>query len=70
MEQDLERALELNEQWRNRPVIALTQYEYARWLRRRGAPGDTERADALAAEALATADALGMPVIRRGMNLQ
>jgi hypothetical protein len=51
-------------------VIALTQYEYARWLRRRGAPGDTERADALAAEALATADALGMPVIRRGMNLQ
>jgi tetratricopeptide (TPR) repeat protein len=70
MEQDFERALELNEQWRNRPVIALTQYEYARWLRRRGAPGDTERADALAAEALATADALGMPVIRRGMNLQ
>jgi tetratricopeptide (TPR) repeat protein len=70
MERDFERALELNEQWRNRPVIALTQYEYARWLRRRGAPGDAERADALAAEALAAADALGMPVIRRGMNLQ
>ena len=35
MERDFERALELNARWRNRPVIALTQFEYARWLRRR-----------------------------------
>jgi tetratricopeptide (TPR) repeat protein len=62
MERDFERALELNARWRNRPVIALTQMEYACWLRKRG---DAERAAALEAEAVGTADELGMPVIRR-----
>jgi tetratricopeptide (TPR) repeat protein len=69
MERDFERALELNASWNNRPVIALTQLEYVIWLRRRGAPGDAERADALEAEAVATADELGMPVIRKRLAL-
>ena len=65
MERDFERALELNAAWNNRPVIALTQLEYVVWLRKRDAPGDAERAAALEAEAVATADELGMPVVRR-----
>ena len=49
MERDFERALELNIAWRNRPVIALTQLEYARLAaqarraRRRRARGRAQR---------------------------
>ena len=68
MERDFERALELNAAWNNRPVIALTQLEYVVWLRKRGAPGDAERAAALEAEATATADELGMPVVRNAAS--
>jgi hypothetical protein len=68
MVSDFERALELNRRWANRPVIAMTQFEYARGLRMRAAPGDDERASALEAEALKTGDELGMPFIRRRLT--
>ncbi len=68
MERDFERALELNAAWNNRPVIALTQLEYVVWLRKRGAPGDAERAAALEADAVATADELGMPIVRKRLG--
>jgi hypothetical protein len=64
-----ERAIESNRRWMNRPVIALTQASYVLGLRERDAPGDRERAEALIAEAVATADELGMPVIRRRLGL-
>ena len=38
------------------------------WLRKRGAPGDAERAAALEADAVATADELGMPVVRKRLG--
>ncbi len=68
MERDFERALELNAAWSNRPVIALTQLEYVIWLRKRDAPGDAERAATLAADAVATADELGMPIVRKRLG--
>jgi tetratricopeptide (TPR) repeat protein len=68
MEADFDRALELNRKWGNRPVIAMTQFEYARGLRMRAGPGDDERASALEREALATGDELGMPFIRRKLG--
>ena len=40
------------------PFVAQTQYEFARFLLRRGAPEDRGRAESLAAEALATATRL------------
>ena len=65
MVDDFERAIETNRKWNNRPVVALTQVSYAMGLMERDAPGDRERADELLREAVATADELGMPVIRR-----
>ena len=65
MVDDFERAIETNRKWNNRPVVALTQVSYAMGLVERDAPGDRERADELLREAVATADELGMPVIRR-----
>jgi tetratricopeptide (TPR) repeat protein len=67
MRRDFDRALELNRTWGNRPVVALTQLEYARGLRMQG---DDERAAELEEEALATAKELGMPFIPRRLGLQ
>ncbi len=47
-----------------RPYAARTQGEYAALLLQRAAPGDAERARALLAEALATAEAIGMAGVR------
>ncbi|HET6547516.1 MAG TPA: AAA family ATPase [Solirubrobacter sp.] len=65
MEADFERALADNQRWNNRPVVAITQYEYARGLR---VKGDADRAAELEARALATADELGMPFVRRRLT--
>jgi tetratricopeptide (TPR) repeat protein len=65
MTADFERALELNRRWANRPVVAMTQLRYGESLLDRDAPGDRERAAELLGDAVATADELGMPFIRR-----
>jgi len=59
-----EDALAMSARMGARPFHARTQYEYARLLHRRGGPGDTARAAVLVAEAIATADALGMVGLR------
>jgi hypothetical protein len=46
--------------------LARTQLEWARMLANRGSPGDTGRARQLAGDALATAEALGMPALAAG----
>ncbi len=48
-----------------RPYLNRTQYEYARALQARAAPGDAERAAALFAEAAAGAEALGQTGLLR-----
>jgi len=53
-------AIQLNEHLGARPWTAHTRHDLATLLRRRGQPGDTERAAMLAAAALATARQLGM----------
>ena len=60
-----EDALEMNNRNRARPWVAQTQYDYARTLLERDAPGDRERARALLDEALATARDLGMTALAR-----
>jgi hypothetical protein len=44
--------------------VAQTQYDYARFLLRRGTPGDFEKAKSLVSEALETATRLGLPRLR------
>ncbi len=56
-------ALEYEVRLESRPFAARTRLWYARMLRRRGDPGDEERARKMAADALADAEALGMPVL-------
>jgi tetratricopeptide (TPR) repeat protein len=53
-------ALEMNGRLGARPLVAHTQYDYARMLLSRGAPGDGERALELLRLALDTAQELGM----------
>jgi hypothetical protein len=66
-----EAAIEMNTRMRARPWLARTQYEHAVMLQARGAAGDTARAAALLTDALATAQALDMPlVIERVQALQ
>jgi DNA-binding CsgD family transcriptional regulator len=55
-----EDALAMNTRLRARPFTAYTQHEYAVMLLARGAPGDRQHADGLLAEALTTAETLGM----------
>jgi hypothetical protein len=59
-----EDALAMSVRMNARPFLARTQFEYASLLHRRGGPGDTARAAVLVAEAIATADALGMVGLR------
>ncbi|MGH2942932.1 MAG: ATP-binding protein, partial [Solirubrobacteraceae bacterium] len=63
-ERHFERALEMNAGIRSRLWTAHTQCEYARMLRLRGGP-DQERARAMLARAIATADELGLHAIGR-----
>src|SRR6266496_2218730 len=51
-----------------RPLLARTQYEYARMLLRRGQAGDRSRADGLLDRALATARFLGMAALVEGVQ--
>jgi DNA-binding SARP family transcriptional activator/tetratricopeptide (TPR) repeat protein len=61
-----ELALETNERIGATPYLAHTQAHYARALLTRGLPGDREKVDALGAQALETARALGMaPLIQQ-----
>src|SRR5690606_34224680 len=58
-EDHFEGALALEARMGARPLLAWTQYEYARFLRKRAASRDAERAAQLRAEARATAGELG-----------
>ncbi len=70
-EKHFERALEMNARIRARIWVAHTQHHYARMLVARDAPGDREKAAALAAEALATAREVGMkPLAAKVVELQ
>jgi tetratricopeptide (TPR) repeat protein len=59
-ERHMEMALDITRRLESPPWIARTQHDYARMLLVRGTAGDRERAQALNAEALATARELGM----------
>jgi hypothetical protein len=58
-------ALKANARMGARPWLAYTQYDYARMLVARGAPGDDERTDQLLTEAVATCRSLGMTALER-----
>ncbi len=58
-----EEALVVNERLGAPPLIARTQLSYARMLLDRRGAGDRERATALLAPALESAETLGMPVV-------
>ena len=59
-----EDALAMSARMGARPFVARTQVEYAVLLQRRSGPGDAAQAAALAAEAAATAERLGMVGLR------
>jgi transcriptional regulator with XRE-family HTH domain len=59
----LEAALIRHQDMGSRPLTALTEEAYGRVLAQRGQPADTERARALAASALHTAEELGLTAI-------
>ena len=70
-ERHFEKALEINARIRARIWIAHTQHDYARMLIAREAPGDREKAAALAGPALATAREVGMkPLEANVLQLQ
>jgi DNA-binding CsgD family transcriptional regulator len=62
--QHFEHALTRNAALGARPQLAHTQYDLAALLIRRAAPGDSESAATLLAQAEATAEALGLKVLR------
>ncbi|HEX9208277.1 MAG TPA: hypothetical protein VF851_08570, partial [Steroidobacteraceae bacterium] len=59
-EAHFEHALRLDERTGATPWLAHSRYQYGRMLRLRGRPEDRERAEALIAQAMATARELGM----------
>jgi class 3 adenylate cyclase len=63
-EAHFQHALELNERMRARPWLAHTKAQYALLLRRRGARGDSERAEILANEAWEIAAELDMVLLK------
>jgi uncharacterized protein HemY len=67
-EAHFEHALEMNERIGARPWLAHTKAEYARFLRRRGASGDSERAEALANEAWEVATETNMVLLKRRLR--
>jgi len=64
-EQHFDDALTMNQRMEARPWLAHTQYQYARMLLSRDQPGDSEKAEALINDALATARELGMVALER-----
>ncbi|HZQ38231.1 MAG TPA: LuxR C-terminal-related transcriptional regulator, partial [Dehalococcoidia bacterium] len=69
-ERHFEAALAMNARIGALPWLAITRYNYAAMLHTRGDPGDHEHAQALLAQACATADELGMATLaRRGAAL-
>jgi eukaryotic-like serine/threonine-protein kinase len=73
--EDAERHYELAARWnrrlRARPQVALVQRDHAAMLLQRGGPGDRQKALGLLAEALATAQELGMkPTVERALALK
>jgi class 3 adenylate cyclase len=70
-ERHFEEALPFDKKMNARPWVAHTQYQYAKMLVARDAPGDRPKALALLQEALATAQELGMvKIIERGLALK
>jgi tetratricopeptide (TPR) repeat protein len=70
-ERHFEDALAFDQKMNARPWVAHDQYNYAKMLLARAAPGDRERALALLQPALDTAEALGMAkIIERGLALK
>jgi hypothetical protein len=69
-EEHFEDALSINRQMEAQPWLAHTQRDFALMLRRRGRQADIERADGLLSEAWATADRLGMMLLKRKMRAQ
>ncbi len=67
-EAHFEHALEMNERIGARPWLAHSKAEYALLLRRRGARGDSERAEALANEAWEIAAELDMVLLKRRLQ--
>lgn len=65
-----EDALEMNARMGVRPILARTQYEYARMLLDRGRAGDQRRAAALLDQALACSEELGLEESRRRMTAE
>jgi tetratricopeptide (TPR) repeat protein len=63
-EAHFEAALDMDERLRGWPWLAHTKHEFALMLRERGAPGDEDRADALLAAALASAERSGMGALQ------
>jgi predicted ATPase/class 3 adenylate cyclase len=59
-EQLFQRSLEVHADIKFLPWLVNSQFQYAKMLLARGAPGDRDRAGALLREALATAERLGM----------
>jgi class 3 adenylate cyclase/tetratricopeptide (TPR) repeat protein len=57
-------ALEMDERLHAWPWLAHTKHEFALMLRERGRPGDHDRADALLAEASASAERFGMAALQ------
>jgi hypothetical protein len=62
-EEHFEAALEMDERLQAWPWLAHTKHEFALMLRERGRPGDQDRADALLAEASASAERFGMAAL-------
>jgi class 3 adenylate cyclase len=70
-EKHFEDALEMNVNMGARPLLAHTQHDYANMLLRRDGPGDREKALELLAQALDTAQELGMkPLIEKALALK
>jgi class 3 adenylate cyclase len=66
-----ERAMEMHSNMGARPYLAYTEHEYADMLLRRGGEGDREKALELVAEALDTAQELGMKtLVERALALK
>jgi tetratricopeptide (TPR) repeat protein len=64
-ERHFDDALTMNQRMGARPWLAHTQYQYARMLLSRDQPGDSEKAEALIKDALATARELGMVALEQ-----
>ena len=63
-EAHFEAALEMDERLQAWPWLAHTKHEFALMLRERGGLGDQDRADALLAEASASAERFGMAALQ------